>query len=95
MPHLSAPSSGRERHPEWFAPARLMFEEAFALIDLVGWATAATHGEPQICVPRHGERVKRALDSIQVPARQQAMHLRSWVAAVLLIGHERFRDNGG
>ena len=57
------PCSGRAWHPEWFAPARLMFEEAFALIDLVGWATSVAQGDPQISVSRHGQRVKQALDS--------------------------------
>ncbi len=56
-------SSGRDRHPDWYMPARQMLEEVFTLLDHIGWSSAAPPREIEIDVSKHGPRVTEALEA--------------------------------
>jgi len=52
----------RELHPEWFKTGRQRLEGAFALLDLIGWATGGEAREVEVEVRAHGQRLKDAVD---------------------------------
>lgn len=55
-------SGERDRHPNWYVPARQMLEEVFALLDHVGWSSAASRREIEIDVSKHGARIVEAIE---------------------------------
>jgi len=52
----------RELHQEWFKKGRLQLEGAFALLDLIGWATGRESRNVEVEVRAHGQWLRDAVD---------------------------------
>jgi hypothetical protein len=55
-------SVGREFSPEWFQEDRRRIEDAFALLDRVGWSAAVGPQDVELDLQRYGQRVREALE---------------------------------
>lgn len=53
----------RELYPEWFEHERKQLEDAFALLDLMGWPADGESREIEVDLRSHGQSLKEALAS--------------------------------
>jgi hypothetical protein len=54
---------GREQHPEWYEDSRAHLEQAWALLDLIGWADARQPTAARIDLRQHSWAAAAALDA--------------------------------
>jgi hypothetical protein len=54
----------RELHPEWFAPARDLFERACALLDEIGWDGTLQPQATRIDLDEHGRTLQEAVEVV-------------------------------